>query len=70
MDSCGFRGQQRVQEKMSEKWEAGSLMVAVLKRKKKEERKQQEVVLPVVLPVVLLVPGCWHEGSCMSSNAH
>lgn len=49
-------------------------MVAVLKRKKKEERKQQEViplvVLSVVLPVALLVPGCWHEGSWMSSNAH
>lgn len=41
-------------------------MVAVLKRKKKEESKQQEVVLPVAL----LVPGSWHEGSWMSSNAH
>lgn len=41
-------------------------MVAVLKRKKKEERRQQEVVLPVAL----LVPGCWYEGSWMSSNAY
>lgn len=41
-------------------------MVAVLKRKKKEERKQQEVVLPAALPA----PGCWYEGSWMSSNAH
>lgn len=45
-------------------------MVAVLKRKKKGERKQQEVILPVALLVALPVPGCWYEGSWMSSNAH
>lgn len=33
---------------------------------KDEERKQQEVVLMVAL----LVLGCWHEGSRMSSKTH
>lgn len=44
MDPLGSAGQQRVSEKMSEKWEAGSLMVAVLKRKKEEEEKYQQEV--------------------------
>lgn len=38
MDPYGLAGQQRVSEKMSGKWEAGSSMVAVLKRKKRKRR--------------------------------
>jgi hypothetical protein len=44
VNPCGSAGQQRVSEKMSEKREAGSLMVADLKRNKEEEKYQQEVV--------------------------
>jgi len=45
MDPYGSARQQRVSEKMSGRWEAGSSRVAVLKRKRKEEEKyQQEVV--------------------------
>lgn len=45
VDPYGSAGQQRVSEKMSGRWEAGSSWVAVLKRKRKEEEKyQQEVV--------------------------
>lgn len=45
MDPYGSAGQQRGSERMSGRWEAGSSLVAVLKRKRKEEEKyQQEVV--------------------------
>lgn len=38
MDPYGLAGQQRVSEKMSGKWEAGSSMMAVLKRKRRKRR--------------------------------